>query len=59
METQVQFEIDGADARIAALESFVQFVGNALDLHDDETDLGIEFRSCSCLRWKTQGNDNG
>ena len=30
--------------RIAALESFVQFVGNALDLHDDETDLGIEFR---------------
>ena len=38
------FEIDGADARIAALESFVQFVGNALDLHDDETDLGIEFR---------------
>ena len=32
------------EARIAALESFVQFVGNALDLHDDETDLGIEFR---------------
>lgn len=33
-----------AESRIAALEAFVQFAGNALDLHSDETDLGIEFR---------------
>jgi len=37
-------EIDRLNARLDKVESALQFIGNACDLHADETDVGVTFR---------------
>jgi hypothetical protein len=39
-------EIERLNARLDKVESALQFIGNACDLHADETDVGVTFREC-------------